>query len=111
MNGGPKLPNWLVIFNSISTTNLRIYFTLLVVGGTAIHYWGTNIAPASGWLYFLAGLSGIDMAHFASKRFSASEYQIAKNTTTASASADEAPAEDQDSEASTDIQELSTSKG
>lgn len=56
------------LLNNVSTTNLRIYVTLLIIIGTAIDYWVFGDKPANEWLMFLAALSGIDTAQFHSKR-------------------------------------------
>lgn len=91
-------PRWLWIFNSISTTNLRIFFTLFLAGGTAIKYWFTGEVPVDAWLYFIGALAGIDTAQFASKR---ATYKA--NGT--------AQVQEPDVTLSTDIKELSQQKG
>ena len=101
------LPRWLVIFNNVSTTNSRIYVTLMCVVGTAMTYWFKSVIPDANWLLFMAGLAGIDVAHYTSKRFSASEFVAAKNPASA---VTENPS-DTASTASTDVRELSEQKG
>ena len=61
-------PYWLKLFNGISTTNLRIYFTIILALGTAIDYWASGVAPTGTWLAFIGAIAGIDVAQFASKR-------------------------------------------
>lgn len=94
-------PRWLFLFNSVSITNLRAYVTLLLVIGTAVRYWITNIPPVESWLVFLASMSGIDAAQFFSKR----------KTFQASTNGVPVVDESQESTASTDLQELPQQKG
>ena len=61
-------PRWLYIFNSVSTTNLRIVFTLFLALGTAVRHWITGEAVDSNWLIFLGALASVDAAQYASKR-------------------------------------------
>ena len=90
-------PYWLKVFNGISTTNLRIYFTIVLAMGTAIFYWITKIAPDGQWLMFIGAIAGIDVAQFASKRYS---YDAGAPSKPGDAAYEEVTA-------TTDIQELS----
>lgn len=85
--------------NNINSTSFRISFTyVFLIGGTAIKYWWTGVAPADSWLMFLGGMSGIDAAQFVGKRFSfkpEASRGNGQNVTTP-----------EEGEASTDIQEL-----
>ena len=74
-----KADKWIARFNTISSTNLRICVTLLVVFGTALHYWITAYVPDSEWLIFLGAMAGIDVAHFTAKRAS---YKLQSKDTT-----------------------------
>lgn len=91
-------PSWLSTFNSVSTTNLKIYFTLFVILGTAVRYWITGTPPDNMWLYFLGTLAGIDTAQFYSKR-ATYKPELANGK------------KEEDVTKTTDIQELSQQKG
>jgi len=56
------------IFNSVSTTSVRIFVTLAVVIWTAGDYIVTDDAPDINWLVFLAALAGVDMVQAAVKK-------------------------------------------
>lgn len=55
------------VFNSISTTSVRIFFTLLIIAWTAWDYIHQNDVPDGQWLIFLATLAGVDMVQAAVK--------------------------------------------
>ena len=93
-------PKWLLIFNSISTVNLRVYITCCIVLGTAITYWVTNNPPTGEWMFFMTAFSGIDVAQYATKRITFSKNGVGGATISQSTDTN-------DSEASTDVQELS----
>jgi len=79
----------------LPTTNLRIYTTLLLTVMTGIVYLGLAVArlamiaggadlkiypiwePSWEWLVFIAAVSGIDVAQFATKRATNADYQKA----------------------------------
>lgn len=68
--------NWekvVQVFNSVSTTSVRIYFTLLIIAWTAYDYVIQNDIPDSQWLIFLATLAGVDMIQAAVKTASVSK--------------------------------------
>ena len=96
-------PRWVHTFNSISSTNMRIFVTLLIAFGTAVDYWFGNVAPDNNWLMFLVALAGVDALHFASKRFSDQRRHPPQTVAT--------PAVSNDVTATTDIMELSQNKG
>ena len=99
-------PRWLFVFNSISTTNLRIYVTLLVfiMTGVANLFKATPID--NNWLIFIAAMSGVDALHFGAKRFTDARRTSGEGGQTYSS--EEVPPPE-DSVASTDIHELSQS--
>jgi hypothetical protein len=103
-----KFPKWLLVFNSISSTNLRMYLTCVLALGTGVHYWFTNNIPASEWLFFIGSLSGIDVAQFATKRITHRETTDTNSNGSATINK-HASVEDtsQDSELSSDVRELS----
>lgn len=86
-------------FNSISTTNARIIFTLFLAFGTAIRYWSTGEPPDRDWLIFLVSMAGIDALQFHSKR----KTTFPPTGNVSNAADDEE--EDEDSSASTDVRE------
>ena len=100
-----KFPRWVLIFNSISTTNLKIYLTCVLAMGTGITYWVTAREPAEGWLLFLAGFAGIDVAQYATKRITHRELVSGPSTTIDKNASQES--DENDSGASTDVKELS----
>lgn len=102
-----KFPKWLLVFNSVSSTNLRMYLTCLLAMGTGIHYWATNIVPADSWLFFMGSLSGIDVAQFTAKRITHREGASDPSTKSTISKDASTNVEDEDSTASTDISELS----
>ena len=55
------------VFNRVSTTSVRIYFTLLIIAWTAWDYVIQDDVPSSDWLLFLATLAGVDMVQAALK--------------------------------------------
>jgi len=62
--------NWeraVEVFNLVSTTSVRIYFTMLIVAWTAWDYIYKNDIPDNDWLIFLATLAGVDMVQAAVK--------------------------------------------
>lgn len=105
-------PRWLYIFNSISTTNLRVYVTLLVFIATAIFYFTTRVEPSETWCFLLAGMSGMDTIHFFSKRKTfgngngGEKYAVEEKKENI-----ESGRSEEESTASTDIQELQKNKG
>jgi hypothetical protein len=92
-------PYWLQVFNGISTTNLRIFITIVLAVGTGFDYWIWNDAPDPQWLIFLGALAGIDVAQFASKRATDSRRHAPNNV------------EPKEVTQSTDVQEISQEKG
>ena len=94
-----RQPSWLFVFNSISTTNVRVLFTMVLATGTGIRHWFTGEAVDSNWLTFIIALATIDTAHFAAKRMTH------KGNGTSSTYGE------QDVELTTDIRELSQDKG
>lgn len=98
--------NWIKRFLAdFPTTNGRIVFTLVVVGGTAIRYLGfgvpyrttqTGLPVVDGWGYwllFLGGMAGLDVGQYIGKRFSDTEYAAAKNAATTPTVTVEAPSQ------------------
>ena len=58
------------LLGKVPTTQARMITTLLLIVATAGRYFSSNVwVPTESWLMFLGGLSGIDVAHFASKRW------------------------------------------
>ena len=102
-----KFPKWVLIFNSISTTNLKIYLTCVLAMGTGIFYWWTKVEPAEGWLLFLAGFAGIDVAQYATKRITHKETGVDSGPSTTIKRHAAFETDDGESEASTDVKELS----
>jgi len=98
-----RQPRWLFVFNSISTTNLRIYVTLLVFIMTAIANLFTATPTDNNWLIFIAAMSGVDAAYFASKRFTDARRTNGQSGQVYVAEGSE------ESTMSTDVQELSNS--
>lgn len=56
---------WLADF---PTTNARVVVTLVLAIATGVRVVGMGWAPPVEWLWFLAGLAGIDVAQFGVKR-------------------------------------------
>ena len=107
-----QFPRWLLVFNSISTTTVRICLTSVLAIGSGMHYWITSTPPSEVWLIFIAGLAGIDVAQFTAKRVTHREGGASETpsptTISARSSSKYAPVlDEQDSTASTDIQSLS----
>jgi hypothetical protein len=96
-------PKWLLYINSVSTTNLRIYVSCLVVIGTAVRYWATGVPPVEAWLWFLGGYAGVDVAHYTAKRMT---FDKTVGTTGGATISNKNP-EEEDGTATTDVQELS----
>ena len=64
-----RILEWL---GKIPTTNVRILTTILAMLMTTIKYVVMNDwTPSTEWLFFLAGMAGIDTATFAAKRVTA----------------------------------------
>jgi len=86
---------WRKHLAELPTTNLRIYTTLLMTVLTGVVYLGLAVCrifviasgkdlstytiwePSWEWLAFIAAISGIDVAQFATKRTTNTEYQKA----------------------------------
>ena len=96
-----KQPRWLFVFNSISTTNLRIYITLLIFLATGFANLFKATPIDNNWLAFIAAMSGVDMLHFGTKRYTDARRTNGQVTTYG-------VEESTESIQSTDVQELSS---
>jgi len=75
--------NWekvVSVFNSISTTSVRVFFTLFVIAWTAWDYIYHNDPPPESWLIFLATLAGVDMVQAAVKSTNVSKVRVQELT-------------------------------
>ena len=64
-------PDWILErLAKISTTNLRVFFTLTLATGTAIRYWTATDGwkPSLEWCGLILGLSGADVVQWTQKR-------------------------------------------
>lgn len=84
--------------NEINSTNLRVTITLLIFVLTAISYLYFNKTLDWEWLAFLGTMSGLDMTQYIQKR--KTHIPVTDDPSTM-------PSEDDSSNASTDVQELS----
>jgi hypothetical protein len=65
----PNFDRVLDLLGRLPTTQARMVTTLAIILGTAVRYWSSiTWIPSDAWLVFLGSLSGVDVAHFASKR-------------------------------------------
>ena len=67
----------------LPSTNSRIALTLFLSLGTGLRYWASKgpdpWEPTWEWLAFLATMAGLDVAQFANKRRTNTEYVKAQN--------------------------------
>jgi hypothetical protein len=74
-------PDWfLERVANMNTTNVRILFTILVFGATALRYLTATDGwePSLEWLGMLLGMAGIDAAQWLGKRKTSTEYVAAQ---------------------------------
>jgi hypothetical protein len=67
------------LVDTLPTTPSRVVVTLGAFIGTAVIYLHSSTwVPAESWLFFLAGMSGLDLAQFHLKRTTDANYVAAK---------------------------------